>query len=173
MYVCIAGSLCEMATHHHPIVYEISEKLEFTWYTTSNYFTTRGQFSKVNLVMKCVTNKEGHAPAITLGDLLSFDKDMLRNPDSRPAALKSSFERLVKMLRRARNTRWDVHGITSETAFIVYLAKNILVPLFGNACFENHSYQGKLNDITGAESGNIGIGSTDTWYGSPDFRLDT
>ena len=76
---------CSMCMHALQAVYAIYQHIIILWKTNS-WYTTSYCFT-IYTGQPCDELKEGHALAITLGDLLSFDKDLLRNLDRRPAAL--------------------------------------------------------------------------------------
>ena len=57
----------------------------------------------------------------------------------------------------------------SETSLIMQLLNKVMLPMFSKVTLEKNRKYGKLT--AGIESEHIGMGTTETWHGTPDFRI--
>lgn len=164
-------------TRRSPIVYNNAKDFEFKMCRISKCFNPQGNFSDVKLPFEFIVDEAELAiPAVRLEDLLDFDVNLLDKPDSRPEELKQPFERLLQMTRTCRNEQWTIDPTASNEKKekgerkMIYIAKKVIIPLFGHICFERN-YKQVEGQLNGAEVKLIGIGDKSGWYGTPDFRV--
>ena len=59
----------------------------------------------------------------------------------------------------------------NEADVVIELIMKVMLPLFGKVTVEKNKTKYSGIGISGLEVEHIGMGSADTWHGSPDFRI--
>ena len=105
--------------------------------------------------------------------LFKFDKEMFCSPGKSPDNLKEPLMNVIKFLKRCRNIPWPVlHGVPVKTEedHLIDIASTILYPLCNDVTLEKR-YSRKLQTHAEFKAEHIGIGSSNTWHGTPDVRV--
>ena len=112
----------------------------------------------------------GNDMIMCFNQLFNFPPDILDDQSACPTALKESMKKLVNFMKRCPQTPWhSLRKGANEKEVIVDVATKVLAHLF-DVTFES-GYKELVQGIPNITIKNIGIGSNDTFHGTPDLRV--
>lgn len=142
----------------------------FCFYKVTEQFNPTSPFSKVQLNLAPYIAKARVLTFINAEaqDLFNFDK----------LEITEENEKVVKFIRNIKQIAWPpffTESPSEHTAF-VQISKTLLVPLCcDDEVILDKTYSTYLRSLgpgaAGLKAGSIGIGSFQTWHGSPDARV--
>ena len=162
-------SLSAMETLH-PAVWEQIKDLPFYLCHVTLPFNP---FSQVDLALEAYETPLKEIIVVRTRQLFQFDEELLLTPDKRPENVNKAFTSLLSFLERCRSTPWPPSHAKpyKEVEQFLDIATHLLYPLCSEVILENR-YRTKLGcGNTFLTTAPIGIGSVDTWHGSPDARV--
>lgn len=151
--------LCLADTEAQTLWEEI-KYLHFSHCVIEKNFTSYIPISNVDLRVRKTT----HVP---LEDFVDFNHTMLTaaNEDKR---IMEAVKHLVKVI--LPRTKLNLSPQDLERSSFPTMIKKIIAPLSKTVCVEKQ-YKSKVSGIDNVTTGNLGVGTNNTWHGQPDGRI--
>ena len=153
-------------------VYESIKDHKFILYKVEKIFCPVDTLSGLCLDLKKI---EVDQAALVVRFNRLIKSDLLETARARPG-MKVHFDRLDAMLSNCESTPYNIlhkKETISEGDVVFYLAKLVLIPLFGVVKIESHyrNFPG-VSALHGLKVEALGIGSVNTWHGGTELRVD-
>ena len=141
---------------------QLNKEVPFILHKVSSDFCSHSSFSAVDFHLAA------HAPgacqvALPVKDL--FKVEEVANP---------AFTSALEFIANSRSHMWPLFTTSAnlrETEVMVRICSQILVPLSSEVVLENRYRSILARKRTPVQAGDIGLGSVDTWHGTPDARV--
>ena len=148
----------------HFTLERINAEIPFAFHYVTSDFCPSSSFSTVDLQLAVHNNGLGQY-ALNFNTLFKVD-------------VEPQHAEALKFIHRSRSHPWppfhpDPNFKQSEKSIMLSICSEILLPLCREVILEK-TYQADLSKwpmITGLECSDIGMGSKDTWHGTPDVRV--
>ena len=159
--------LCETcflssATEHQRSLYlaieEINSKKAFVFHKVTSKFCSMSSFSTLDLCLAAHTNNAQQV-ALHVKDL--FKVEGVNSP-------------ALEFIAHSRRKIWPpFYPFTTkrkESDVMISLSSNVFVPLCSEVLLESR-YAARILSMPELQAGDIGLGSVNTWHGTPDARI--
>lgn len=149
-------------------IWENLSTFPFRIYKITSPFCPSSAFTSVDFMYDVYKDSTGIPLSIPFSSLVTFDCDMLENPETRPCDCKESLNNLIGLLKECRQLPYP-SVVGKEVSIVLNLVKNILMPMKMEFMLETKYLKYlKENKIEGVNTGYMGIGNAGTWHGNPD-----
>lgn len=161
---------CRKEDKLHEDLLAVVKCFPFFFYKVTEPFNPTSPFSKVQL------NLAPYIAKATVPTFINAEAQDLFNFDR--LEITEDNEKVVKFIRNCKQIAWPpffAKSLSERTAF-VQISKTLLVPLCcDDEVILDKTYSTYLHSLgpraAGLKAGSIGIGSFQTWHGSPDARV--
>lgn len=127
-------------------------------YVQVDHFNPRASFSQVfPLSLECFFTSDGKQEGLPFNQIFDYTK-----------ATVELFDKVPKL----SNDTFLEPSYDNETSLLVDLSNKVFVPLFGAIKFEK-SHEEAMLGHDGIQPEHIGMGTSLTWHGSPDLRIES
>ena len=142
----------------HFAIERINSETAFVPHKVTSSFSSVASFSMLDFQLASYTDRNGQV-AVQFGDLFKLkevEDDMA-----------------LEFIAKSRRRLWpplDLDSTSTEADTMIALCREIFVPLCREVVLETR-YTTRMGKVTGVKVGNIGLGSANTWHGTPDARV--
>lgn len=169
-FLCIAPAECELSERTKKCGKDISyvlsrldEDVYFVLHYVDSNFYPKSNFSSLEFVLNTYTTHDGVAQAaISPSTLFSFEPRL-------------EYHDVMQFIRNSRSCPWPpllLERKSSEQDVMIAIASHILRPLCREVILEiSYTKALQKRPVPGLEARHIGMGSLNTWHGSPDARV--